>query len=141
MSLLHNPIYTTKYTESDDTEGLHRLKWSQFGCKCPLCKVDGGKFLMENQPVNILDQIAREDRMRFDVELAYVCKNKADKLNLSSNDPHRLGLAVKVRMMCPKKRLKLMRGLIVRGVTRIRIARDFFYFDVDELRGKSLYIV
>ena len=141
MSLLHKPIYTTKYTESDDTEGLHRLKWSQFGCKCFRCKVDGGKFLMENIPVNILDQIAREDRMRFDIELAYVCKQEADRLNLSSNDTHRLGLAVRVRMMCPKKRLKLVRGLIVRGVTRMRLAREFIYFDVDELREPSVYIV
>ena len=38
------------------------------------------------------------------------------------------------------KRLKVMRGLIVRGVTRIALADDFIYFDTDDLKPMALYL-
>lgn len=140
MSLLHNPTYVFDYNEEDDSEGLDRLLWSQFMCKCGKCSVKTGKTFMERLPVYILDDIAKEDRMRFDVELAYVCKQSADKMSIPSKDPHRAGLGVKIRMMCPTKRMKLIRGLIIRGVTRIGFNDKFIYFDTDDLMKMGFYM-
>ena len=139
MSLLHKPEYTLKYTLEDDTEGLKHLLWSQFMCKCGKCSIEGGKMFMERLPVFILDDIAREERMRFDIELAYTCKPYSDKISLPEKDAHRVGLGVKVRMLTPKKRIKLLRGLIVRGVTRIALYEKSVYFDTDDLKEMALY--
>lgn len=139
MSLLHNPTYTNDYTIEHDSFDLRRLLWSQFMCKCGSCRVDTGQRLMEKLPVYILDQIAVEERIRFDIELAYVCKIHADNLLLTSQDSHRAGLAVKIRVLNPKKRLVIIRGLIVRGVTRIALNEKYIYFDVDDLKQMSFY--
>lgn len=139
MSLLHNPEYTSNYDERDDSEGLKKLLWSQFMCKCGRCDVSSGKRLMEKIPVIILDQIAQEERIRFDVELAYICKPHADELVLTSINSHRAGLAVKVRVLNPKKRMLIIRGLIVRGVTRIALNDKYIYFDVDDLKQLAFY--
>ena len=141
MSLLHNPTYTFDYDEDDDTQGLGFLRWSQFGCKCGKCSVNSGKNYMERQPVLILDDIAREERMRFDVLLGYVCEKSAYKDHfLPTKDSHRVGLAVKIRVLNVQKRLRLVRGLILRGVTRIGVGKDFIYFDCDDLKSMSLFL-
>lgn len=140
MSLLHNPTYTFDYNEEDDLEGLSKLLWSQFMCKCGKCSVKTGKNFMERLPVYILDDIAKEERMRFDIELAYVCKTEADKTSIPSKDPHRVGLGVKIRILNAQKRMKLVRGLVVRGVTRIGINDKFIYFDTDDLRKMGMYM-
>lgn len=139
MSLLHKIDYTLDYTLEDDTEGLKHLLWSQFMCKCGSCSNKTGKMFMERLPVFILDDIAREERMRFDIELAYVCKKCADDMSLPARDSHRVGLAVKIRILSAKKRIKLIRGLIVRGVTRIAISKDHIYFDTDDLKEMAFY--
>ena len=140
MSLLHKPEYVFDYDESDDSEGLSKLLWSQFMCKCGKCSVKTGKNFMERLPVYILDEIAKEERMRMDIELAYVCKQKADKMPLPTKDPHRAGLAVKIRVVNAQKRIRLIRGLIVRGVTRIGINDKFVYYDTDDLREMGMYM-
>jgi len=142
MSLLHKPTYTFDYTEKDDKEGLEFLLWSQFMCKCGKCHVSSGKDFMERLPVLILDDIAREERMRFDVLLGYVCEKSAYKDHfLPTKDSHRVGLAVKIRVLNTQKRLRLVRGLILRGVTRIGIGRDYIYFDADDLKEMSLFLM
>jgi hypothetical protein len=141
MSLLHKPTYTNEYTLEDDNEGLGFLLWSQFGCKCGKCSVSSGKDYMERLPILILDDIAREERMRFDVLLAYVCEKSAYKDHfLPTKDSHRVGLAVKIRVLNTQKRLRLVRGLILRGVTRIGIGKDDVYFDCDDLKEMSLFL-
>ena len=142
MSLLHKPTYTFEYDEEDDKQGLKFLLWSQFMCKCGKCKVSSGKDYMERLPVLILDDIAREERMRFDVLLGYVCKPSAYKDHfLPTKDSHRVGLAVKIRVLNVQKRLRLIRGLILRGVTRIGVGRDEIYFDCDDLKKMSLFLL
>ena len=136
----HNVEYTFDYTKQDDMEGLKNLYWSQFGCKCGRCDIKSGKNFMERLPVYILDDISREERMRFYIDLAYVCKPSADKMPLISKNPHRVGLAVKVRCTDNKQRLKLIRGLIVRGVTRISVEDSHVYFDTDSLKPMEFKI-
>jgi hypothetical protein len=109
-------------------------------CKCGACDVGSGKRLMERTPVFILEDIAREERMRFDIELAYVCKNSADDLVLPTKDSHRVGLAVRIRMLSSVKRIKLIRGLIMRGVTRIAVNQKYVYYDTDDLKEMSFYM-
>jgi len=140
LSLLHNPTYTFDYNEEDDLEGLTRLLWSQFMCKCGKCSVKTGKDFMERLPVYILDDIAKEERMRFDIELAYVCKQEADRTSIPTKDPHRVGLGVRIRILNAQKRMKLIRGLVVRGVTRIGVNDKFIYFDTDDLRKMGMYM-
>lgn len=142
MSLLHQPTYTHNYNEDDDREGLNFLRWSQFGCKCCKCDVDSGKNFMERLPILILDDIAREERMRFDVTLAYTCKWAADKIHsLPTKDSHRVGLAVTIRVLNTQKRLRLVRSLVLRGVTRIGVGMKEVYFDCDDLKSMSLFII
>ena len=136
----HKPEYTFDYTRDDDSEGLRNLLWSQFGCKCSKCNIKSGKNFMERLPVYILDDIAREERIRFDIGLGYVCKPNADKLILTSKNPHRVGLGVRVNIKDPVKRLKLIRGLIMRGVTRIGIYNDYIYYDTDSLKEMGVFI-
>ena len=141
MSLLHNPTYRFDYDEEDDTEGLTQLRWSQFMCKCGRCEVDSGKMYMERLPVLFLDAISREERMRMDVELGYVCQNAADKIHfLPSKDSHRVGLAVKIRVLNPFKRMKIVRQLVLRGVSRIALSDKSLYFDCDDLKAQALYL-
>jgi len=140
MSLLHTPIYEAGYNEEDDRQELKKLLWSQFMCKCGKCSVKTGKNFMERLPVFILDEIALEERMRFDIELGYVCKSKGNKIFLPTKDSHRTGLGIKVRILNNMKRLKVVRGLIVRGVTRIALADEFIYFDTDDLKPMALYL-
>ena len=141
MSLLHNPTYTFDYDEEDDREGHKFLRWSQFMCKCGKCKVSSGKDYMERLPVLILDDIAREERMRFDVILGYVCKKSAYKDHfLPTKDSHRVGLAVRIRLLTVDKKMKLVRGLVLRGVTRIGVGKDLIYFDTDDLKKMSLFL-
>lgn len=136
----HNVDYTPQYTLEDDTEGLQNLYWSQFGCKCGRCNIKSGKNFMERKPVYILDDISREDRMRFYIDLAYVCKTSADRMPLVSKSPHRVGLGVRVRCTVNKQRLKLIRGLIMRGVSRITVNDDYVYFDTDSLKEMEFKI-
>ena len=141
MSLLHQPTYRFDYNEDDDIQGLQKLRWSQFGCKCCRCDVKSGKNFMERLPVLILDDVSREERMRMDITLAYTCKWASDKVHsLPTKDSHRVGLAVRIRVLNTQKRLRLVRGLILRGVTRIGIGRDDVYFDCDDLKEMSLFI-
>ena len=72
--------------------------------------------------------------------IGYVCKNKADKMALPTKDPHRAGLGVKIRIVNPMKRMKVLRGLIVRGVSRVAVSSDFIYFDTDDLKPMALYL-
>jgi len=139
MSLLHKPTYTNKYSKQDDAEGLRKLNWSQFMCKCGNCDVGSGKRLMEKLAVTILDEIAQEERIRFDIELGYVCKVSADKNTMISDSPHRAGLGVRIRVLNPMKRMLLIRGLIVRGVTRIGVNKKFVYYDIDDLKKMGVY--
>jgi len=141
MSLLHKVSYTNSYTLNDDSDGLKHLLWSQFMCKCGICDVGNGKRNMERLPVLILEDIAREERMRFDIELAYVCKGSADKMFLSTVDSHRVGLAVKIRIVSSLKRIKLIRGLIMRGVTRFRVTDKSVYFDCDDLKAMTFSVI
>lgn len=136
----HKPEYTFDYTKDDDSEGLKNLLWSQFGCKCSKCNIKSGKNFMERLPVYILDDIAREERIRLDIGLGYVCKPNADNLILTSKNPHRVGLGVRVNTKDSVKRLKLIRGLIMRGVTRIGVYNDYIYYDTDSLKEMGVFI-
>ena len=133
----HKPEYTFDYTEADDKEGLKNLLWSQFSCKCFRCNAKSGKNYMERLPVYILDDISREERMRFQIDLGYVCKGNANTLALTTKNPHRVGLGVRVNIKDNVKRMKLIRGLIMRGVTRIGIYDTYIYYDADSLKEMS----
>jgi len=116
--------------EEQDTEGLERLKWSMFDCPY---QEGTGYRLMERPPVLILDAIAKEQRLRFDVELGYTSPTYADTIGLISSDPHRAGLAVRIRVLNPKKRMQLVKHLILYGVSRIALSRETVYYDMDPL--------
>ena len=131
--------YTDTYTEEDDREGLSVLRWSMFDC--PHLGLGSGKRYMERLPVVILDDICREERLKPNVLLGYVSKSYGDRHSLPIRDAHRVGLAVKIKTKCSRVRFKYMRSLIVRGVSRIKINREFIYFDVDDLQEMGLFVI
>jgi hypothetical protein len=59
---------------------------------------------------------------------------------LSSKDSHRIGRAVRLRILNPQKRMDLVRLLILEGVTRIAVTKDIVYYDTDDLKERGLYI-
>ena len=139
-SLAHQPEYTFDYTKADDEDGLDNVLWSQFSCRCGKCHINSGKTFMERLPVLILDAISREERMRIDVELAYVCEDAAYKTHfLPAKDSHRVGLGVTVRCTTLKKRMQIIRQLIYRGVSRIALYDKSIYFDCDDLKPMAFY--
>jgi hypothetical protein len=120
--------YTDSYTEELDKEGLKVLKWSMFDSPE---KLGSGKMFMESAPVHILDEVFYKQRINAFIMLGYTSKPYADRLRLSSDNPHRLGKAIKFRCISKIKRLKIVRGLIQYGIERIHLHNEWIYFDTD----------
>ena len=127
-SSLHTVEYTDTYTEEMDKEGLTILKWSMFDSPD---KLGSGKYFMESEPVFILDEVLRKERINAFIMIGYVSKSYADKTALPSNSSHRVGKAIKVRCINKIKRFKIIKGLIQYGIERIHVSNEFIYFDTD----------
>lgn len=120
-----------------DKDGLSVLRWSMFDSP----DSEGSAYLfMEREPVIALDRAAKRYRYVPDVILGYTSKPVADRLHLVSSDSHRIGKAIRIRCVGHKKRLKLIRSLMEQGVQRFAIAKDFVYFDTDEMKPPSIYL-
>ena len=128
--------YMTKEEELD-REGLRVLRWSMFDSPD---KEGSGYMFMEREPVVALDRAAHRHEYKPNVILGYTSKVVADKMGLVSTDSHRIGKAVRIRCVGPKKRLKLIRSLMEQGVQRFAIDRETVYFDTDELKAPSIYL-
>ena len=120
-----------------DTEGLDYLQWSLFDS--PDEKGSGYRF-MEREPVYILDRIVKKTRRNFNILLGYTTPKYANKFGLSTKDSHRIGRAVRLKILNPKKRMDLVRLLVLEGVTRIAIAKDLVYYDTDDLKERGLIV-
>ena len=127
----------TEKEEELDREGLRVLKWSMFDS--PDTAGSGYRF-MEREPVVALDRAAHRYEYRPNVILGYTSKTVADKMGLVSTDSHRIGKAIRVRCVGPKKRLMLIRSLMEQGIQRFAIDRETVYFDTDELKAPSIYL-
>jgi hypothetical protein len=127
----------TEKEEELNTEGLRVLKWSMFDS--PDTAGSGYRF-MEREPVVALDRAAHRYEYRPNVILGYTSKTVADKMGLVSTDSHRIGKAIRVRCVGPKKRLMLIRSLMEQGIQRFAIDRETVYFDTDELKAPSIYL-
>ena len=121
----------------NDTEGLEYLKWSQFDSPD---KAGSGYTYMERLPVLVLDDIIREYRFILDIKLGYVSEAYANKISLPLLDSHRIGKAIKIRVLNPKKRLRLVSALLYRGITRIAVSIDTVYFDTDDQKKDALLV-
>jgi hypothetical protein len=123
--------------EELDTEGLRVLRWSMFDS--PDSEGSGYRF-MEREPVIALDRAAHYYRYVPNIVLGYTSKNIADGMRLVSDNPHRVGKAVRIRCVGPKKRLLLIRSLIEQGVQRFAVDRETVYFDTEDLKPPSFYL-
>ena len=123
--------------EELDTEGLQVLRWSMFDS--PDSPGSGYRF-MEREPVIALDRAAHYYKFKPNVTLGYTSKAVADTMLLVSDNPHRVGKAVRIRCVGPKKRLKLIRSLIEQGVQRFAVDRETVYFDTEDLKAPSFYL-
>lgn len=130
---LHKVDYTDTYTKEMDCEGLSVLKWSMFDSPD---KLGSGKYFMESEPVFILDEIFKRERLSGYILLGYTSKTYADKIALPSNSGHRVGKSIKFRCINDAKRFKFVRGLIQYGIERIHVSDEWIYFDTDSyLKG------
>ena len=136
-SSLHTVEYTDTYTEEMDKEGLTILKWSMFDSPDVL---GSGKYFMESEPVFILDEVLRKERINAFIMIGYVSKTFGDKTALPSNSSHRVGKAIKVRCINKIKRFKIIKGLIQYGIERIQVSNEFIYFDTDNYLKEPLFI-
>ena len=123
--------------EQQNREGLMYLTWDQFDS--PDSPGSGYKF-MEREPVLILDQIVNKIKRNLDITLGYTSKVYADKISLPSQDSHRVGKAIRVRVLNSKKRYDFVKHLILFDIKRIAVSRDTVYFDTDSLKEPHLYL-
>lgn len=123
--------------EELDTDGLRVLRWSMFDS--PDAKGSGYRF-MEREPVVALDRAAHRHKYIPNIILGYTSKNVADKMGLTSNNSHRIGKAVRIRCVGHKKRIVLIRTLMEQGVQRFAVAKDYVYFDTDDLKHHAFYL-
>lgn len=115
-----------------EREKLNYLDWSDFDS--PDVKGSGKRF-METEPVAILETMIYMNRnMSVNIIRAFLSKTEADKLHLPTNDSHRLGKAITLRVVGKKKRLKVIKSLIELGITRIKVSETEVYFDTDEFK-------
>ena len=124
--------------EKQNCEGLTYLTWDKFDS--PDSPGSGYRF-MEREPVLLLDRVVHKTKMVLDIELAYTSKTYADRIGLTSFDSHRIGMAVRIRILSPKKRMRLVKALIEEGVTRILLSYETVYYDTDNVRGEFLGLV
>ena len=129
------PRYTDKYTKEMDEEGLKVLKWSMFDSPDLL---GSGKRFMESEPVWILDEVFRTERLKGYIHLGYTSKTYADKIGLGLESEHRIGKAVKFKCINPSHRLRFVRSLMQYGIERITIYDNSIYFDTENMKGSVL---
>jgi hypothetical protein len=122
------PRYTEEYTKEMDEEGLKILKWSMFDSPDLL---GSGKRFMESEPVWILDDVFRTERLKGYIHLGYTSKAYADRIGLGLESEHRIGKAIKFKCINPSHRFRFVRGLIQRGIERITIYDESIYFDTE----------
>ena len=129
------PRYTEEYTKEMDEEGLKILKWSMFDSPDLL---GSGKRFMESEPVWILDEVFRTERLKGYIHLGYTSKTYADKIGLGLESEHRIGKAVKFKCINPSHRLRFVRSLMQYGIERITIYDNSIYFDTENMKGSVL---
>ena len=81
-----------------NTTGLEFLTWDMFDCPNAGGEGTGMKF-MERKPVLLLDQYVKETGRNLTINLGYVSKHYANWNALPSNSSHRVGLAVRVKVL------------------------------------------
>ena len=123
-SSLHTVEYTDTYTEVMDSPET----------------LGSGKMFMESEPVFILDEVLKKERINAFVMIGYVSKTYGDKLAVPTNSGHRVGKAVKVRCINKIKRFKIIKGLIQYGIERIQVSNEFIYFDTDNYLKEPTFI-
>jgi len=123
--------------EEMDREGLRVLRWSMFDS--PDCPGSGYTF-MEREPVVALDRAAHRYEYIPNIILGYTSKTYADSISLVSTDSHRVGKAIRLRVVGSRKRLNWIRALMEEGVQRFAIDREILYFDTDQLKKPAIYL-
>lgn len=120
-----------------NTEGLFYVTWDMFDS--PDSPGSGYNF-MEREPVVIFEEVVRRTRRKYKIERAYLSKNLADRMGLPTNNSHRVGKAIQIRVVGTKKRIDVISNLCMLGVTRIAVSRESIYFDTDGIKERAFMI-
>lgn len=120
-----------------NTEGLFYVTWDMFDS--PDAPGSGYNF-MEREPVVIFEEVVRRTRRKYKIERAYLSKNLADRMGLPTNNSHRVGKAIQIRVVGTKKRIDVISNLCMLGVTRIAVSRESIYFDTDGLKERAFML-
>ena len=118
-------------------EGLTYLHWELFDSPD---KEGSGYNFMEREPVFILDTVIHMLKCKINITLGYCSKDYADNIRLGTKDSHRLGKAIRLRVVGNRKRMKVVKCLIELGVTRIAVSRDTVYFDTDTFKNDEFIL-
>ena len=120
-----------------NTTGLEFLTWDMFDCP-NYDGVGSGMKFMERKPVLILDKYVKETGRNLTINQGYVGRHFAETNGLPSNSSHRVGLAVRVKVLNQKFRMELIEFLLREGVRRISFTSKEVYFDTDPLKAPML---
>jgi len=121
----------------NNTTGLEFLTWDMFDCPNVGGEGTGLKF-MERKPVLILDKFVKETGRKLTINLGYAGPHYATTNGLPSKSSHRVGLAVRVKVLNHKFRMQLIEFLLREGVRRISFMDKEVYFDTDPLKEPML---
>ncbi len=108
---------------------------SEFACKC--C----GKNLIVDQFVTILDEAREKAGVPFVINSGYRCEENNKTCGGSPTSSHLKGLAADIH--CPSKdhKFKILKGVILAGIKRILIYRNFIHVDIDKSKEACFRIM
>jgi len=114
-----------KSQEDFDALGIKHFEAKEFACKC--C----GDLRISAELVILLDNIREALGMPLVVNSGYSCRSHNDEAWGSPSSSYRKGLAASIRAPNPRVRFLLLRALLLAGIERIGIARNFIHVDLD----------
>lgn len=79
--------------------------------------------------------------MIIEIELGYTSPRYANDHRIVSTNPHRVGKAIKIKCLCPKKRHKLITHLVMKGATSFAVSEKWIYFDTDDLVKPTFRVI
>lgn len=119
---------------------LQYFNYSDFDC--PLSPGSGERFMDRKVILGLEDIIQTEDcHIKNYITLAYASKTRADQLSLPAWDPHRAGLAVRIKTLNnPRRVYKLVRGAMRAGFLQIAVCSRKKYVSLAMDTTKDLYL-
>ena len=113
--------------------GLTYFTLDEFECKCGCGKNDMNKLFLHK-----LDNARSLADVPFVINSGFRCKKHNKNEKGSDTSSHPLGWAADIACSSSHKRYKIFEGLILAGINRIGIRKDFIHADHDPAKDPEV---